>query len=318
LLLQIAVSLGLIAYVLSTIDLREVVRPIPRSGWAYIAGIVALANLDRIWMAYKWNLLLKARGLVLPFVEVVKGYYIGTFWGIVLPSSLGGDAVRVYRTSSLTKAPEGILSSVVMERVLGLLSTLIMVGAGAAIYVWYLGRADWTMFVGMVALLAVGLGLFWLSLQGSVAGRFGLGTGSPDSGWRRRLAGLFSAYQAYRHSPEVIARFIILSLGEQCVPVVCMFLMSLALGLSVSLQAFFAVTPLIMGLSRIPISFDGYGVREGLYVYTLSQIGVPAGDALLVGFLAHVIGNVALLPGYLWSALTPSSAGAVPTPAAPE
>ena len=102
---QLAISLGIMVYFLTTSDFSEAMRPIPASGWGYFLLTGVLANCDRVLMAFKWNLLLQVKQLRVPFREVLKSYYFGTFWGIVLPSSIGGDAVRVYRFASLTRAP---------------------------------------------------------------------------------------------------------------------------------------------------------------------------------------------------------------------
>ena len=63
-----------------------------------------------------------------------------------------------------------------------------------------------------------------------------------------------------------------------------------------------------MTLTKLPISLDGYGVREGLYVYLFALVGVSNSDAFVVGLVSHVIANLSLLPGFFYSSFfTPSS-----------
>jgi len=312
LLVQLAVSLGILVYFLSTIDFREAFRPIPNSGWIFFLATALLANLDRVLMAFKWNLLVRVQGIRVPFREALRSYYFGTFWGIVLPSSVGGDAVRIYRISSLTGAPRSILSSVVVERILGVLSVLTMVLMGAGLYLAYFRRGSLTLLVGVAALLAAGWFLFWVSLRVTLPARLQGWLAARTGRWGERLQGLVSAHQIYRYHPGAVFRFLGLSVLEQGIPVACTYLVARGLGLPIPLLVFLMFTPLVMGLSRIPISFDGFGIREGMYVYSLGQAGVPAADALVVGFLSHLVGNLSVLPGYLWSLSPAPTANVIP------
>jgi uncharacterized protein (TIRG00374 family) len=125
-LLRIAVSVALVAYLAYSAQAWRALRPLSPHGWAYVVLIAVLVNLDRIVMAYKWGILLKAVGVDLSFGDAVRHYYIGTFWGMFLPASVGGDVIRTYRVSAQTRMGGEAASSVILERVLGLLATLIM------------------------------------------------------------------------------------------------------------------------------------------------------------------------------------------------
>ena len=316
LLLQLTISVGIMVYFVSTIDFREAIRPIPPAGWGYFLLTALLANGDRLMMAFKWNLLLQAKGLRVPFAEVLKSYYFGSFWGIVLPSSVGGDVVRVYRFAALTGAPGLVLSSVLIERVLGLLANLTMVLVGAGLFYWYLRLGTPLLLVGAAAGLVAALSLFVLSLRTSLPLWLEHWLQSRGGKFGTRIRELFTAYQAYRNHSGTLVQFVGLSILEQGFPIVCTILVARGLGLAIEPMVFLIFTPLIMGLSRIPISFDGFGIREGMYVYALGLAGIPAADALVVGFLSHLVGNVSLLPGYVWSLVSSRASGSLaPKPA---
>ena len=81
---------------------------------------------------------------------------------------------------------------------------------------------------------------------------------------------------------------LILSAMFQAADIVVTFLLSQALGISVSLVVFFAVIPLVYVAICMPISLGGLGIREGMLVFLLSKFGVAASDAVMLSFLVYV------------------------------
>ena len=112
---------------------------------------------------------------------------------------------------------------------------------------------------------------------------------------------LYGSYHEYRNHHGALLRFIAWSALEQCVPIICVYLAADALGRDVPFLPLVIFVPLIMTLTKIPISLDGYGVREGLYVYLFALVGVSNTDAFVIGLVSHVIANLSLLPGFFYS-----------------
>ena len=126
--LRLALSVGLVTFFVFSLDIGQSLASLPSFGWGYITLAVLVINLDRIWMAYKWNILVQAKGIVLPFLEILSTYFIGFFWGIFLPIPFGGDMVRVHLISRHMKSPQHALSSVLLERILGALTIFLLGG----------------------------------------------------------------------------------------------------------------------------------------------------------------------------------------------
>ena len=94
--------------------------------WPYLIGYFVLNFFDRLIMAYKWKILLEAKEIPCSWKELIVVYFKGTFLGNLLPTSLGGDAVRAYELSKNTKTRVDVVSSIIMERFLGFLSSALM------------------------------------------------------------------------------------------------------------------------------------------------------------------------------------------------
>ena len=298
--LQLAVSLLLIAFFASSLGISQIFRPIEPFGWVYIGLIVFLVNLDRILMSYKWNILLNVKEISLPFSEVVRSYYIGTFWGTFLPVSVGGDAVRAYRISGQTNRTEDIVSSVIMERVLGMVATILMGMLAVGLFVTIMGTGNWKVAGGLIFLLLAFSGLVVLSFNTRLTQWFNQKFPFHKKGWMRKLAEVYRSYQAYQHHRGVVLRFLLWSLLEQMIPIICSLFMSQALSLNVPFWSFFVFIPAILVLSRMPISLDGFGVSEGLFIYFFSFVGLSGSEAFALGFVVHILAIVSILPGFFY------------------
>lgn len=298
--LQLVISLLLVAFFASSVDTSRILRPIEPFGWIYIGLMVFLVNLDRILMSYKWNILLKVKGIDLPFSEVVRSYYIGTFWGIFLPVSVGGDVVRAYRISGQTDRTEDIVSSVIIERILGMVATILMGMLGFGLFVTIIGTGNWKVAEGLIFLLLAFSGLVVLSFNTRLTQWFDQRFQFNKKSWMGKLAEVYRSYQAYQHHRGPMLRFLLWSLLEQVFPIICSLFVSQALSLNVPFWSFFVFIPVILALSKIPISLDGFGVREGLYIYFFSFVGLSGSEAFVLGFLAHILGIVSMLPGFFY------------------
>lgn len=303
---RLVISLCLVVVLLTSIDVSKLGRSITHKGWFYLAIIVLVVNLDRILMSYKWNILLRAKGIVFSFFDVVKSYYVGTFWGIFLPGTVGGDVVRAYRVSGQTESTKDIVSSVILERVLGsvagLLLTIICVALAAI-----LAGVRWSFVIIVVLLFSTCVAVVLFSFHGRAVEWFEKRSLFERVGWMGKLARVYRSYQEYQQHRDAMVRFVFWSLVEQCVPIVCFLFTAKALNVKIPFLGAVLFVPLIVSISKLPISLDGFGIREGLYVYFLSFIGVPHSEAFLVGFLSHILGDLSVLPGYFYCSFVVSS-----------
>ena len=163
--LRFGSSFLLISWLLYSIDFNQVWKPITHTGWIYLLMLFVVINIDRALMAYKWCILLKAKGIALSFTEALRGYFFATFWGIFLPSTVGGDAIRTYRAAKLVESRKDIVSSIVMERVLGAFTALMTAVVCLAVAVEFMGVFDWRLVAGMFLVCMIFVGLVYISFH---------------------------------------------------------------------------------------------------------------------------------------------------------
>jgi len=298
--LRLSLSVGLVTFFVFSLDIGQSLASLPSFGWGYITLAVLVINLDRILMAYKWNILVQAKGLVLPFLEILGTYFIGIFWGSFLPVPLGGDVVRVHLISRHMKGSQHALSSVLLERILGALTSFLLGGVCAVVFLLVIRANNWIIVLALVFAYLCVLGVVALSfnirLSRWLEKRFLL----RKRGLQAKLAQVYHSYQEYRHNRGPVLRFLLFSLLEQCLPIVSAFFVSKALHLNIPFWGFVLFVPMILALSRIPVSLNGFGVYEVLNVYFFSFLGVGGGEAFLLGLLSHVMALVSILPGFFY------------------
>jgi hypothetical protein len=233
-------------------------------------------------MAWKWRMLLEGVGIRRPLGEAIRVYFVGTFYGSFLPTGVGGDLIRVWQIARNREEAGAATASVVMERAIGLIASgLLVTGC-----LWYLverARPDLSHILLVVA-IALGLavaGLLWL-LHGKL----------PP-----RVARIASVFRRYAGQPALLGRFFVLTFLEQLLPVVASYAVSQGLGFPVSIWEFLLIIPVTLFFARIPISIDGLGVVEGLYVFLFAHAGLGPTESFLLALVGRLVTVVAVLPG---------------------
>lgn len=298
--LRWAVSLGLIGILLILVDLNEVFQVLRSADPVFLAVAVVLFVADRLLMAGKWLPLLRVQEPEIRAYRAVRAYFAASFAQLLLPASVGGDALRAYGLGRDRRAVVEVGASVVVERVLGLVGS----GVVALAVLWIALRANLPMeFLLPWAAGCAAVGLFTVTVPFSRTAQRLL----------RRVLALFdrqrwtelverfgTAYGLYREHVSTLVVVGGLSVIEQLVPVLVFWAVAQSLQLAISLEALFVAVPLSMFAARIPIGIAGLGILEGGLVYLLGLYGVPGAQAIslaLAGRLAEFIG---LLPGAWW------------------
>jgi uncharacterized protein (TIRG00374 family) len=301
------------------IDPQRLIPIVASADIALIAGALALAVFNRVFMALKWNLLLRVRGLRIGWWEAIRSYYVSTFVGLFLPPTVGSDVARTLMVERGNVSRAEIAASIVVERLVGLLALLVFGLIACVFFVAMLGSE--TLPVGRLFPVAAGTivvtgALFVFSFT-SIFSQFV----SRVVPWTARvplvrkfspkIQRLYDAYREYRGHPLALLSFFLLTCLENALPIVRAWIVARALHVEVPLTLFLMVVPIELLLIRLPVTFDGFGVREGLFAYFLSTFaGVDKAVAFSVGLANHLLFLVALIPGgVMWALKKNKSAG---------
>ena len=318
--LRVAVAVALTAYFLWKAEPARVGRLLVEAHPGWIAAAVALVLVDRALMAQRWIALLAplTPGTRPPLREVLRIFFVSTFVGSFVPS-VAGDVYRAYSLSRLRVSGAEAAASVLMDRVLGVLS-IVALGAAAvaALEPRLLDRGVLlTLCAAAAVCLAVALAVF--SPRAALAARSMLAR-FPGSRVRATGERLLTAVRNYAGHRSVLAAVLATSLAVQGIRVLQAFCLGTALGLTVPLTAYFVFIPVILLVMLLPVTVNGLGTGQLAFESLFGRAGVPPPEAFALSILFIALGLVGNLPGAILYATTPSlspapNSGASATPA---
>ena len=282
----------------------------------YFALVVVVFAAAQIIQALRWKLLLQTQSIRIGMPTVIKLYYLGLYYNNVMPGSIGGDLLKAWYVMKHTdRRFEGALS-VVVDRVVGLATTL-MIAAAAAVYVIRArgrlvtregsprggltersseGLSSSLIWVG-VALVVVFLALLlhprsraWL--KGFAA--------HLAANWRVWAAKAVRAAVVYCSRPLTIVWTVLLTALGQGIVVVAFWYLGGQLGIQAGLEYYLLIFPASWVLGAVPISIAGLGVLEGSMVAMFVVLtGADADAAKVLAICQRLVWVLASLPGGL-------------------
>jgi glycosyltransferase 2 family protein len=308
------------------VDVRTVLQTLSRCDpiWALVA--LGVFTLDRILMSYKWGLLLTIRGYRVTLKERLMVYCSSMMWGLALPSTVGADGIRILLVRRFGVRMDDALATILVERGLGFVSALLM-GVISLLLLRFLvpDAAEYgvPLLIGIASLL-VAIGVLLLSFNSkAVTSVLRLLPGRvAHSSAARLLSRLHEAYRSLAFDRRRLAWFFVLTITEQLLMAACYGLIALALQLEFNVVLLLAAVLLAILVARLPISIDGLGVYEGIFIGIMSLGGVRPDDSLALSLAARVFQIVVWLPWWLMlvartGALRPPAESVTPEPSDP-
>ncbi|MCA9752438.1 MAG: flippase-like domain-containing protein [Gemmatimonadetes bacterium] len=261
-----------------------------------VLGLLAVAIADRIVMALKWRHVSSPLDIHLPLGEWISAMFAGSFVSNALPSTLGGDVYRGWRVARGGTRPSLVVASLVAERIIGVLATILIAWAGLAWLVTQgIARDEQPAFLGLFAITCVLLFLF--GVGGTKAGReaaVAVATRVKAGRPARKLADAISAYDGHA---RLLFVNLLLALFENIFPLALLLGAASALHVPVEPLSFLAIAAVALFLQRGSMVLDGWGVGEALRLVTYGLIGVSASDTVAIALVAHSMGLLATFPG---------------------
>ena len=306
--LKLAFTLGLFAYLLSKVEIAPVVRQIRAMAPAAAVAAEALLLLQLALLAWRWQLVNRIVDAPLRTGQVLRLTAIGHFFNQILPSGFAGDAAR-----ALIAAREGVqvgplVRAIVCDRVVGLLVLVVMVSL-----TFFLLPDVVTHDVPArnsfrsVALLGVA----------ATGALFLLGAPLAELLMRHRLTtslGKLTAdlHRVLFHARGKSALVVILAAAVQILNVAAVHVCAGGMGIALDPSAALVIVPAVMLVSMAPVTFAGWGLREGAMIVGLGLTGVSASDALAVSVAFGLLLAALGVPGgALWLARRASASPSV-------
>jgi uncharacterized protein (TIRG00374 family) len=291
------ISGAALAYILTRIDVGKTLHIIGSAspGWLVLSAALTLVTVPP--MSWRWQRLLAARGVREQLPWLIRAYFVSYAVGQVLPTSVGGDASRIFETARRHRGQiTPITGSVLVERSLGGAVTLVLAGVGLLLAIgrYQIGAYVWIEALFVVATLAAGVIFFSRSIRRRLV--FAL----P---YARKLRletparAVYDGIHGYRDHAGTLFGVAGVTLVLQLTRVMAIYASARAVGIGLSPLPYVVLGPLLFLVMLVPFTVNGLGVREAFFVSFLGKLGVSADAAFACGFLFFIMTILLALPG---------------------
>ena len=295
-----------IAYLVWKIDLGRTGHILANAKLGYFFASLGLMVVS-VWpMAWRWQRLLAARGIHERVGWLTRAYFVGYMVGQVLPTSIGGDASRIFETSRRHPGNGGpIAGTVLLERALGGAATLTLAAVGFALALgrYNVGAYLWVEGAFVLATVVLAVGLFSRRARGPLARTVPL---LRRLRLDRPLRAVYEGIHGFRDHAGLLVGVFVLTIAIQAWRVLAIWLAGKAVGVDLSPRPYYVMGPMLFLVILVPFTINGLAVRESFFVSFLGQLHVNANAAFATGFLFFLVTLLLSAPGALilgWEAL---------------
>ena len=287
-------------------DVSEAVDIFSKASFAYILAAWILMVVTTVPMAWRWRELLNAKGVSDRMAWLTRTYFVSYTAGQVLPTSIGGDAMRIYETSRRHPGRLGLITGTVfLDRALGGAATLVLAAVGFALALgsYDVGAYLWIEGVLVAVTVVAGFVLFSPSVRHRLAP---IGPLLERLRLQRPLRAVYEAMHSYRTEARLLVVLFGVTLVVQAIRILPVWLCGKAVGIDLSVRPYYVFGPILFVVLLFPFTINGIAVREAFFVSFLGNLGVDAERAFAAGFLFFLVTVALAAPGavvLLWQNL---------------
>jgi uncharacterized protein (TIRG00374 family) len=286
-----------VAYLVWKIDFGTTVDVLRDSdlAWFLLAALIMVGTVPAL--AARWGWLLEAHGIRERLRWLTRAYFVAYTAGQLLPTSLGGDAVRVVDT--VRRHPgrtADVTGTVVLERGVGGAATVLL---GAVGFLLSIGRYDVSAYLwleGVFVFGTIAAGFLFFARSARPLLRLALPL-LERLRLARPLRAFYEGIHHYRSRPRLLAGVFALTLAVQTVRILAIWACARAVGIELDVRVYYVMGPLLFLVMLVPFTLNGIAVREAFFVSFLGSLDVPADQAFAAGFLFFLVTLVLALPG---------------------
>lgn len=290
-----AVSFLLLWWLVSRIDLAPVAEAAGRMSSGPIVLALGLTVTASAVLSLRWVVVCRVLDIPLAVGRALWLTFVGQFFSQTLPSTIGGDVVRIWFFRSDRVSLEQAAISVILDRFCALAASLFVVTLTLPVLFTLVEdpAARWSIPLLIVAGSA---GIAFLIALGGRAGQFA-------GRWRalRPLVAFGVAARRFSAQAVPVGAALVLAAVIIAFTMLTVWLIGLSIAAELSLIHCLVLVPPVILVAMIPVSIAGWGVREGAMVVAFGFVGIPAADALVISLTFGALLVATGLPGgVLW------------------
>lgn len=287
--LKLGVSTALLAYLFRSADTGAMWAQFRQMNPGWMVAALATYAVMLAVSAWRWRLLLQMQTVDVSLGALTRSFLVATFFNNFLPSNIGGDVVRVADTAPFTQSKTLATTVVLLDRVIGLLALLaIATLASALAYVAGVPltgtRYLWVALIVLTGGLLLGFrhaDSLMRPLHALAAGRF--------SSLETRVHRLAHAVDRFREQPRGLWFAFGGAVLVQCLIVLFYVFAARSLAVPFPLLAASVIVPVSLAVQMVPVSINGFGVREAVFTFFFASLGLNVSSALTLSLGSAVL-----------------------------
>jgi uncharacterized protein (TIRG00374 family) len=284
-------------YIVWRTNLGQAFHILANANFGDYAAALAIMMASVLPMAWRWQLLLRARGIPDRLSWLTRAYFTAYTAGQILPTSIGGDAMRIFETARRHPGNGGpVAGSVLLERALGGAATLLLAAVGFALAIgrYPVGPYLWVEAAFVAATIALAVLLFARRARPLLRRLVPL---LRRVRAERPARAVYEGIHAYRGDARLMGGVFSLTVVVQAFRVLPIWLAGRAVGVDLSPRPYYVMGPLLFLVLLVPFTINGLAVRESFFVSFLTRLHVSAEEAFATGFLFFLVTMALSLPG---------------------
>lgn len=291
-LLQVVITIALIIYVcysagfFSETGRKQFTTILKDVNWTFIWLSLLVSFIQNLISIRKWQIVVVAKKLRGGFMLLLQYLYISRLYNLILPSSMGGDVIRIYRLGKLNNTIERAAASVFVERFVGMLVLLVL----AAISFAFMTQGDLRLFVLSFAfVLLVTFSLGWAATDKRFVRVLEYFSMKTNITFVHKVASKFEEFQNSIREVRKDRSFLFRLFGYSVVfyifAIISVWVSALAFDQGVTFIDMVIAVPVIMLIMNLPVSIGGLGLMEASYTIAFELLGYSAELGLITALL---------------------------------
>ncbi|MBD3823582.1 MAG: flippase-like domain-containing protein [Epsilonproteobacteria bacterium] len=289
---KLLITIVMFYFLFQYVDFANLIEILAKSHGGFIL-IALLFQLGSTFLAaYRWRLIMQLINFSERVSYYVQSYFKGSFFNQVLPSSIGGDAVRIIDLTQKGYDKKEAFYGIFVDRVVGLVGLLVLNFISTLLF-FDAFESDFALLILFVSFAGItGFAALFLSEKVEFLGRYKF----LDLFHRlaRRLNALYG-------SKTLLTKHIAISVGVHILTILTLYALAWSIDFDMPLEIFFIALPPVFLLTILPISLAGWGIREGAMVGIFMLIGVDSAQVMAMSILYGILLIISAMPGaYFW------------------
>jgi len=261
--------------------------------YKYLVFAIFCIFLSYFSGCFQWKLLLATQNVKMTYVNLLRFYFVGSFFNNFMPGNVGGDLKKIYDINQNSEETVGAaISATVLDRLCGLYMLCAFALAVGFAFFWRDPNQKYFLLPSLLIFIGFSFAIGMLFSR-----RFGnLIFGKVLSFLGERVLHLHRRFQAFRTN-KLFSQLFLLSTVTQGLRVLSHYFCALSIGVDIDISWYFYYIPLVAIVSALPISIGGFGPREFMAQALFARVGVGSMEAVLMQFLAYLANLVVSLIG---------------------